>query len=94
LRAGDEATEDIYDGKNTKAARRFPKSIWAVARRKLDMLDAAGDLKDMAVPPSNKLEKLLGDLAGYYSVRVNDQFRLIFQFDQGQASEVRLIDYH
>ena len=91
---GDEATKDIYDGNSTKAARKFPKSIWAVTKRKLDMLDAARDVKDMAAPPNNKLEKLLGDLAGFYSIRANDQFRVIFRFDQGQASDVRLIDCH
>lgn len=91
---GDDATRDIYDENNTKAARKFPKSIWAVAKRKLDMLDAAHTLEDMRFPPNNKLEKLSGDLAGFYSIRVNDQFRLIFRFGNGQSSDVRIIDYH
>ncbi len=71
----DEATEDVYDGRSTKAARRFPKTIWTAARRKLDMLDAARDLRDLTIPPNNRLEKLQGDLAGLYSIRINDQFR-------------------
>lgn len=90
----DEATNDIYDGNSTKAAREFPKNIWAVARRKLDMMDAAPSLETMKFPPGNKLEKLSGDLAGFYSIRVNDQFRIVFRFDSGQFLDVKLIDYH
>lgn len=91
---GNDATRDIYDENNTKAARKFPKSIWAVAKRKLDMLEAAPNLEDMNFPPGNKPEELSGDLAGFYSICVNDQFRIIFCFGRGQFSDVRLIDYH
>ena len=90
----DQATEDIYNGNSTKAARRFPQTIWAVAARKLDMIDAASELRDLGVPPANKLEKLVGDLAGFYSIRINDQYRIIFHFDKGQASDVQIVDYH
>ena len=90
----DKATEDIYHGQSTKAARGFPKTIWPAARRKLDILEAAHDLRDLAVPPNNRLEKLEGDLAGFYSIRIDDQFRIVFRFDKGQASEVRVTDYH
>jgi len=57
-------------------------------------LGAAGDVRDLAIPPGNRLEKLKGDLAGFYSIRVNDQFRIIFKFQAGQASHVQIIDYH
>lgn len=94
LSFADQATEDIYNGIDSKAARRFPKEIWPLTRRKLDMIDAAKEIKDLASPPGNRLEKLKGDLVGYWSIRVNDQFRLIFQFTSGNASKVQLIDYH
>jgi proteic killer suppression protein len=68
--------------------------LWPVAHRKLDMLNAAHDLLDLRVPPGNKLEKLRGDLAGFWSIRINDQFRVIFRFAEGNASDVRIADYH
>lgn len=66
----------------------------AVARRKLDLIGAAADVRDLAVPPGNRLEKLKWRLGGYYSIRVNDQFRIVFKFHAGQASHVQLVDYH
>jgi proteic killer suppression protein len=91
----DQGTRDIYDGTDTKAARKtLPKELWAVARRKLDMLDAAHRLEDLKVPPNNKLEKLKKGLAGKYSIRINDQWRVIFAFTGGTASEVLIKDYH
>jgi proteic killer suppression protein len=89
-----ETTEDIFHGRDTKAARRIPKAVWPVAQRKLDMLNAARDLRDLAVPPSNRLEQLKGRLKGRYSIRVNDQFRIVFVWQAGNASEVLLTDYH
>ncbi len=62
--------------------------------RKLDVLNAAHSLQDMRSPPGNRLEALRGDLQGYYSVRINNQWRLIFQWEDGNASEVRIVDYH
>jgi proteic killer suppression protein len=90
----DTATRDIYDGKESRAARAVPKSIWPVARRKLDMLNAARELLDLTAPPGNRLEKLKGDLAGFHSIRVNEQYRIVFKFANGNASDVRLTDYH
>lgn len=90
----DEATRDIHTGVESRAARRFGADVRAVARRKLDLVGAAGDIRDLAVPPGNRLEKLKGRLAGFYSIRVNDQFRIIFKFQAGQASQVQIIDYH
>lgn len=91
---GDEATEDIFNGENTKPARRIPREIWKVAARKLDMLNAAHELRDLMVPPANRLELLHGDLAGKHSIRVNDQFRIVFRWKDGNAYEVRVKDYH
>lgn len=91
---GDESTEDIFNGANTKAARRFPIQIWKAASRKLDMLNAAHELRDLRVSPGNRLESLRGTLAGKHSIRVNDQFRIVFRWKDGNAHEVRIIDYH
>lgn len=90
----DQGTEDLYNGDNTKPARSIPKDIWAVARRKLDMLNAATAIDDLRVPPGNRLEALRGGLAGRYSIRINDQFRVVFRFANGHASDVRICDYH
>jgi len=65
-----------------------------VALRKLDMLNAARDLMDLTAAQSNRLEKLKGDLAGHWSIRVNEQYRVIFRFSNGNAEEVRIVDYH
>lgn len=90
----DEATRDVHTGVESRAARRFGADIRALARRKLDLIGAAADVRDLAVPRGNRLEKLKGRLAGFYSIRVNDQFRIIFKFQEGQASQVQIVDYH
>ena len=91
---GDKATEDIYQGLNTKEARKIPQPIWKIIRRKLDMINAARELKDLAAPPGNRLEALKGNLKGFMSVRVNDQYRVVFEFYQGEARKVQVKDYH
>jgi proteic killer suppression protein len=90
----DDATRDVHVGTESRAARRFGEDVRRVARRKLDLLGAAGDIRDLAIPPGNRLERLKGDLVGFYSIRVNDQFRIIFRFEGGNASQVQLVDYH
>lgn len=90
---GDEATRDVHYGDNTRAARSIPQDVWLVARRKLNQIAAAARLADLA-SPGNNLERLKGDLAGWYSIRVNDQWRVVFEFDNGQASRVHIADYH
>jgi len=90
----DRATADIYNGLNTRDARRIPSDLWRVVRRKLDMLNAAHRLRDLEAPPGNCLEALKGDLRGLYGIRVNKQFRIVFRFEDGQASHVRCRDYH
>lgn len=91
---GDQATEDLFHGVNSKAARRIPQTLWDVAHRKLDLLNAVHVLRDLQVPPGNRLEALKGSLAGFHSIRVNDQFRLVFRWAEGQARHVRITDYH
>lgn len=91
---GDKATADLFNGTNSRDARSIPKSVWSVARRKLDMLHAAASTEDLKVPPSNHLEKLQGDLAGFYSIRVNDQYRVVFRWDAPNAKDVRVVDCH
>jgi toxin HigB-1 len=68
-------------------------SVGKIVKRKLDMLDYAADLKDLLSPPSNRLESLAGDLKGFYSIRINDQSRIIFRWDK-QPFDVRIMDYH
>jgi proteic killer suppression protein len=90
----DDATADLYHGRNTHRVRRFPPTIVNVAVRKLDMLNAAYRLSDLREPPGNRLELLRGDLAGYSSIRVNDRWRIIFRWEDNSAHEVSLTDYH
>jgi proteic killer suppression protein len=90
----DRAVEDIFHAVDSKAARTIPKNLWTVTRRKLDMLNAARIIEDLRIPTANRLEKLRGDLAGRYSIRINDQFRIVFRFETGQAHGVRIVDYH
>ena len=91
LRFADKATKDVYDGTDSKDARSIPKTIWRSARNKLDMLNAAHELKDLSAA---RLEKLRANWAGFWSIRVNDQYRIVFSFAAGNADEVRIVDYH
>jgi proteic killer suppression protein len=90
----DKTTHDIYDGINSRLARRIPKEIHERARRLLDQLNAAPHLNFLRVPPSNRLEKLHGNLAGFWSLRANDQWRLIFRWEGVDAHDVCIVDYH
>lgn len=94
LEFADRATADIFHGENTKAARRIPPVLWKVACRKLDMLNAAHGLQDLLVPPANHLEGLHGRSAGFHSIRINDQYRVIFRWVDGHAKRVQITDYH
>jgi toxin HigB-1 len=91
---GDPATEDLYHGRQTSRARRFPQAMIPAALRKLDMINAAHELSDLRVPPGNRLESLKGSLEGLTSIRINDQWRIVFRWDSGGASQVSIIDYH
>ncbi len=87
-------TRDIFHGISSKESRKIPKAIWRVCQRKLDMLNAAVSIKDLKIPPANKLKVLKGDLNGFYSIRVNDQYRIIFHFENGNVYDVEITDYH
>lgn len=91
----DRGTEDVFDGRSSRAARKAcPQSLWRVARRKLDQLNRVSRLGDLAVPPGNQLERLKRDRAGQHSIRINDQFRICFRWEAGNAYEVEITDYH
>ncbi|NKC13706.1 MAG: type II toxin-antitoxin system RelE/ParE family toxin [Gammaproteobacteria bacterium] len=91
---GDRRTEDLYHGKESSRVRRRSSVLREAALFKLDVLNAATSIADLRSPPSNRLEKLRGDLREFYSIRVNDQWRIIFRWNAGEASSVELIDYH
>lgn len=88
---GSKDTEKIWNGEKV---RNLAMEIQQVGRRKLRMLNNAQDLKDLQILPSNRLEKLSGDSRAFYSIRINDQWRIIFKWNNGQSSEVEIIDYH
>jgi proteic killer suppression protein len=90
----DKATEDIFNGVHSKESRKIPQNINSIAIRKLDMINAAFKIEDLRIPSDNRLESLKGDLAGFFSIRINDQFRIIFTFSQANAFNVQIIDYH
>jgi proteic killer suppression protein len=86
----DKATESIASGERVSRFAFIEKSI----RRKIRMLEIAGSLSDLRVPPGNRLEKLSGDWSGYHSIRVNEQWRICFRWTQQGAHEVQIVDYH
>ena len=91
---GDKASAALYHGERGKAIRKFPPAIRAAALRKLDVLNGAAELRDLRSPPGNRLEALRGDLAGLHSIRVNDQWRIVFRWVDSDAHDVRIVDYH
>ena len=93
----DDETSDIYNGlKSKKAIKRIHPVLWEKAQVKLDMLNKARRLDDLKAPPNNKLEKLSRDLAGKHSIRINDQYRIIFKWEPEKCgvSSVKIVDYH
>lgn len=88
---GSKETEKIWDGVRVK---KLPNEIQEIGRRKLRMLNNSQNIADLQIPPSNKLEKLKGSLQDFYAIRVNDQWRIIFRWNSGNASEVEILDYH
>ena len=87
----DKGTERIWHG---DLSRRIPNQIQALARRKLRMLNAAHRLDDLRIPPANRLEAMKGKRAGQHSIRINDQWRICFLWNEGQCDEVEIVDYH
>lgn len=88
---GDSDPEQVWNGERVKS---FPNEIQEIGRRKLRMLNNSVDISDLKIPPSNRLEKLSGKLKGYYSIRINIQWRIIFKWKTGNAYEVKILDYH
>ena len=88
---GTKQTEKIWNGERVK---KIPNEIQEIGRRKLRMLNNSQNIADLKTPPSNRLEKLKGSLNGFYSIRVNNQWRIIFRWDNGNALEVEILDYH
>lgn len=91
----DQASEDIFNGINSKAARKAcPRTLWRVASRKLDQLDSVHALEELKIPPGNRLESLSGDRATEYSIRINDQYRICFRWGESGPYNVAVTDYH
>lgn len=91
----DQATEDIFNGINSKADRKvFPRILWNVATRKLDQLDSVQSLDELKIPPGNRLESLLGDRKAEHSIRINEQYRICFICDKSGSCNVVITDYH
>jgi len=90
-----EGTEDVFNQKQTRNARRTcPETLWKVARRKLGYMDAAIQLSDLRMPPGNQLEAMKGDRRGQHSIRINDQYRVCFVWTEHGAEHVEIVDYH
>ncbi len=91
---GNRLAEDLFDDRQSKAVRAFPPELRRVARRKLLYLHDAAELRDLRVPPGNRLEGLKGNLKGFHSIRINEQWRVVFRWRDGNAAEVQVVDYH
>lgn len=88
-------TEDIFNGYSSQAARKCcPQPIWPVARRKLDQINRVRDVIELQIPPGNRLERLKGDRENQFGIRINQQYRICFIWEEGHAYEVEITDYH
>ena len=91
---GNALAEDLFDDKNSKATKAFPPDLRRAARRKLQYVHEAADLSDLKAPPGNRLQGLKGDWKGFHSIRINDQWRVVFRWSGGNAFDVQIVDYH
>jgi toxin HigB-1 len=91
---GDAVTEEIYDGRTSARTRLFGPDVLSAAKRKLDMIEATHILADLQAPPGNRREALNGERKEFHSIRVNDQWRIVFRWQEGLARDVTLTDYH
>jgi proteic killer suppression protein len=91
---GNRLAEDLFDDRLSAVARRFPPDLKRAARRKLLYLHEAAELRDLRVPPGNRLEVLRGKWKGFHSIRINDQWRVVFRWQGGNAFNVQIVDYH
>jgi proteic killer suppression protein len=91
----DQGTEDIFNGLNSKEARRVcPGELWDIAGRKLDQLDSVERLEHLRIPPGNRLEPLVGAQKGRYSIRIDERYRICFRWSQLGPSDVEIVNYH
>ncbi len=91
LSFGNDDTKKVWNGLRVK---KLPVEIQNIGRRKMRMINNSVNLTDLKVPPANRLEKLSGNLKSFYSIRINDQWRIIFKWESGNAYEVEIVDYH
>ena len=84
-------TEKVWNGERSS---KLPMEVQKIGRRKLRMINNSFDINDLRIPPANRLEKLSGDLKDYYSIRINDQWRVVFKWSEGHAFDVLIVDYH
>jgi len=91
---GNRLAGDLFDDRSSAVLRRFPAELRRAARRKLLYLHDAAELRDLRVPPGNRLEVLRGRWRGFYSIRINDQWRIVFRWKDGNALAVQAVDYH
>jgi toxin HigB-1 len=89
-----QCAHDIFHGLNTKEARQLSKHLWENASEKLDMLHAAKNVEDLRIPPGNRLERLKGNLSGYWSIRINNQWQITFEWQGSDVLNVAICDYH
>ena len=90
----DKTTQDIFDGTNSRLARKIPKALCSKAQRLLDQINAVTDVQSLRVPPSNRLEKLRGKLKDFWSLRINKQWHIVFRWEEADALDVKIVDYH
>ena len=91
----DKGTEDIFNGLNSKDARKIcPQSLWGIDKKKIDQHDSIIQLKELRIPPNNKLESLKRDRKGQYSIRINDQYRICFIWSESGPDKAEITDYH
>jgi len=88
---GDKETQKVWDG---IGSRKLPTEIQDVARRKLRMLNSAQNINDLRIPPANRLEKLSGNWSDFHSIRINQQWRIVFKWNENSAHDVQIVDYH
>ena len=91
---GNTLANDLFNDKNSKATKAFPPELRRAARRKLQYVHEAAYLRDLKSPPGNRLEGLKGDFKGFHSIRINDQWRVVFRWSGGNAFEVQIVHYH
>ena len=94
LSFGNKSTSDLFHGVSSSRVRRLPTQIIESALYKLDVINAAQSLEDLKSPPGNRLEALRGEFTGFYSIRINNQWRIMFKWQSSNAHDVQMIDYH